>query len=275
MTEQHATLTGAPNPAYDEALYRSGLSCAACHVRDNTRYGPPRAGDAPAESAHDGFVAEEFFTKSEFCATCHQFPDDWPAINGKLLENTYAEWKASPYPAQGVECQTCHMPGRNHLWRGIHDKDTTLGGLTIDLSRDDDGFELSVENSGVGHMFPTYVTPSVIVELIQLDGDEQPIAETAEVHRIGRYLPIDLSVEEYDTRVAPGDVATFRYDQPFGSAATELLVTITVDPDEFYRRFYLNRLEGNLAGDVQSAYFQALAQTQQNVYVLWQERVKR
>jgi hypothetical protein len=42
--------------------------------------------------------------QSQFCAPCHQF-----SFWGTPIYESYAEWLASDYPAQGIECQTCHM----------------------------------------------------------------------------------------------------------------------------------------------------------------------
>jgi hypothetical protein len=46
----------------------------------------------------------ELEKKSQFCAPCHQF-----SFWGTPIYESYGEWLASPYPQQGVECQTCHM----------------------------------------------------------------------------------------------------------------------------------------------------------------------
>jgi hypothetical protein len=43
--------------------------------------------------------------KSRFCAPCHQF-----SFWGTPIYQSFREWLESPYPALGVECQTCHMP---------------------------------------------------------------------------------------------------------------------------------------------------------------------
>lgn len=43
--------------------------------------------------------------RSQWCAPCHQF-SYW----GTPIYQSYREWLESPYPAMGVECQTCHMP---------------------------------------------------------------------------------------------------------------------------------------------------------------------
>ncbi|KPL22735.1 MAG: hypothetical protein AMJ93_06440 [Anaerolineae bacterium SM23_84] len=43
--------------------------------------------------------------KSQFCAPCHQF-----SFWGTPIYQSFEEWLNSPYPEQGIECQTCHMP---------------------------------------------------------------------------------------------------------------------------------------------------------------------
>ena len=46
----------------------------------------------------------ELEKKSQFCAACHQ-----ASFHGTPIYESFGEWLASPYPAQGIECQTCHM----------------------------------------------------------------------------------------------------------------------------------------------------------------------
>ena len=46
----------------------------------------------------------ELEKKSQFCAPCHQF-----SFGGTPIYESFREWLESPYPAQGIECQTCHM----------------------------------------------------------------------------------------------------------------------------------------------------------------------
>ena len=46
----------------------------------------------------------ELEKKSQFCAPCHQF-----SFGGTPIYESFKEWLESPYPAQGIECQTCHM----------------------------------------------------------------------------------------------------------------------------------------------------------------------
>ena len=161
-----------PNEAFDPELQQAGLICAGCHVRQHERFGPPRRPEVPTPPAdvvqpHGGFTATTAFQRSEFCKPCHQFAEGAFALNGKLLENTFAEWQASPYAEEGVQCQGCHMPDRRHLWRGIQDPDMVRQAMTIDISplapsyRPGDTLQatITVTNSGAGHYLPTYVTP--------------------------------------------------------------------------------------------------------------------
>jgi hypothetical protein len=48
--------------------------------------------------------------KSQFCAPCHQF-----SFWGTPIYQSFREWLDSPYPALGVECQTCHMPSDGEM----------------------------------------------------------------------------------------------------------------------------------------------------------------
>ena len=61
---------------------------------------------------------------------------------------------------------------------------------------------VTIKNSGVGHLFPTYVTPQVAVRLVEHSGDKLKIVEEK---WIGWKAPIDLSSELYDTRIKPGE----------------------------------------------------------------------
>ncbi|MDA8363683.1 MAG: multiheme c-type cytochrome, partial [Gammaproteobacteria bacterium] len=115
-----------PPPAYvGRQLFHQGLVCAACHVRQQHRFGPPPPPGMPPGNTpglpHDGFTVSTAFQHSRFCATCHQSRPGGRGLDGKPFENTYAEWRASRFAREGVTCQSCHMPHRRHLWRGIHD----------------------------------------------------------------------------------------------------------------------------------------------------------
>jgi len=228
-----------PPPAYvPEDLHRQGLVCAACHVRAHLRYGPPARKPSPA-SAHGGFEPSVAFGDSRFCATCHQFKPDGPSLNGKLLENTYEEWRASPAAAAGQTCQSCHMPERRHLWRGVHDRDTVAAALARELRVERVGADRArvtarLENVGAGHRFPTYLVPKLYVRLRAKGREgEQIIARRV----IGRTANVDLTEESADTRLAPGEAIALAADFAPGEEGM-IALEIDVAPAEHYERMF-------------------------------------
>ncbi len=240
------------NAAYDEALGGKGLACAGCHVRAHQRFGPPRRDGSLASAAprdtlpHGGVTRTPAFLRSEFCRGCHQFTPDGFALNGKLLENTYNEWKASRFSREGVQCQDCHMPDRRHLWRGIHDADMVRSGLTIAATADAPRARLgetatatlSVTSTRVGHAVPTYVTPRVLLRAELLDAAGQVVAGSRAEKVIAREVALDLSREVFDTRLSPGRTAVLQYRRRIETPGMRVRLSVIVEPDAFYTRFF-------------------------------------
>jgi hypothetical protein len=240
----------APRPGYVPAeLHHQGLTCAACHVRGHVRHGPPSnagvRGDAPG-LPHDGFVASPFFGDSRFCSTCHQFPEDGPRLNGKLRQDTYNEWKASRYAAEGVTCQECHMPGRRHLWRGISESDMVRQALAVNLHVEPDEtgqvhVRASIANVGAGHLFPTYLVPRVDAGLWVEDpqGASHPLAQ----HIIQWRASVDLEHEEFDSRLGVDEEVTLESALPLpAEPGWRVRLSIDVAPKEHYERVYRDML---------------------------------
>ncbi len=259
--------TLAENPDFDPALRGHGIPCAACHVRGHERFGPPRrdgslASAAPRETLpHGGATRTPAYLASEFCRDCHQFAPDGYALDGKLLEDTYNEWKASRFAAAGVQCQDCHMPDRRHLWRGIHDPETVQRGLTISVVEDTSmpgrvAARLLVESTGVGHRFPTYVTPIVVLRAELVDEAGRAVAGTREERRIGREVTLDLERELSDTRLRPGERAELPYIRMLQNGAVAARFSVVVYPDAFYTAFYealLRQGAGRGEADIRTA----------------------
>lgn len=233
-----------PPPDYVPAdLGHRGLVCAACHVRGHQRFGPPPRGEMPEGGPHGGFTVATAFQDSRFCAHCHQFPEDGPRINGKLQEDTYGQWQASPQ-ARDTQCQSCHMPDRKHLWRGIHDPDMTRRAIDVSLDLVDLGrgrFEAraTVRNVGAGHHFPTYMVPKVELIFVQREAD----GRSRELGRgiIGWTVDTGITREIEDTRIPAGASRTFsqRVDMP-GRRGWHVELVVRVRPGEHYERIYLD-----------------------------------
>ncbi|HVB49457.1 MAG TPA: multiheme c-type cytochrome [Burkholderiales bacterium] len=261
-------------------LDAQGVVCAACHVRRYVRYGPPRRdGSAPGPGSrlpHGGWIAAPAFEDSRFCAACHQFGPDGYALNGKPLENTYLEWRASRYAKQGVTCQSCHMPDRQHLWRGIHDPAMAKRAVSVRPGAiTAQGGELvswlSVTNTGAGHFFPTYVTPRVVVSIQQEAADGRMLPGTQKTLAIGREVALDLSRELADTRLAPGKTVRLAYRAARRSRAAWLVYRVRVEPDYFYTGFYRSLL-GDHADPGAPLIRRALRQSLRSAYTLFARR---
>jgi hypothetical protein len=278
--------TLAPNPAFDPALAARGIPCAACHVRGHARFGPPRrdgssASTAPRETLpHGGATRTPAYLASEFCRGCHQFTSDGFALGGKLLEDTYNEWKASRFAREGVQCQDCHMPDRRHLWRGIHDPEMVRSGLAIDArasaSRyrpgDTISVTLSVESTRVGHAFPTYVTPRVVLSAELVDQAGQVVAGSRQEKVIAREVTLDLEREISDTRLMPGKKAVLHYRRRVDHAGLRVRVSVVVYPDEFYTRFF-EALLAQGAGRGEAQIREALTATRRSQFTVFTQEL--
>jgi hypothetical protein len=216
------------------------------------------------------------FLRAEFCAACHQFGAEGLVLNGKPLENTYQEWRGSPASRRGLQCQNCHMPDRRHRWRGIHDRDMVSSGVRITLRMNRPRYrvgeqiraQLTIATPGVGHAFPTYVTPQVRVRAELVDAGDGVVAGSVEERNIGREVPLDLSREIADTRIPPGGRFVLAYARQLESAGLRLRVTITVLPDEFYTRFFDALLAAG-AGAGEAEIREALEATRRSPYTLF------
>ncbi len=258
---------GSRRARFDANLRSAGVTCAACHVRQHVRYGPPKApghdpGIALGGKPHGEVIRSEFFESSQFCAACHQFPTSAEAPNGKPLENTIAEWEASPYAVRGVSCQACHMPDRRHLWRGIHDPEMVRRGITLELL--DDG-AARLTNTGVGHMFPTYVTPRIVVESQALDAAGRPLASRSAIIERAVDLTVTPSRELSDTRLAPG--ASLVLPAPAVPGVHRIRARVLVFPDHFYERMFAEASRERHAPEVRRLLAEAWRRSRESGYV--------
>ena len=275
------------NPTFVASLQPKGMTCSGCHVRGHQSFGPPKRDGSlqnsrPAtELPHNGTIRTPAFERAEFCKVCHQFEPDGYALNGKLLENTYNEWREGPYGREGKACQECHMPDRRHLWRGIHDPEMVKQGVTVRLAVDRKrhrvGEEVlamvTVTNSGVGHYFPTYVTPKVIVLVELIDGAGARVPGSEQQERIGREVTLDLRRELNDTRLPPGETHTFRYGRTIDRPGLKLKASVVVSPDDFYVKFFQAILPKARTKRARASLQQALDDARKSPFILFQEEV--
>jgi len=255
-------------------LRHTGVSCAVCHVRSWQRYGPPPkiSGAVGHQNmpVHGGFTATRAFEQSQFCASCHQFPQSM-AINGKPLENTLTEWKNSTFSKNGITCQQCHMPGRRHEFRGIHDLDMVKKGLTFKLLQRKNTAILTITSSWIGHAFPTYVTPKVVVAVTAMD--EAGNALRRWQWDIIREVAYDDGWKEIrDTRLMPGERREFIAD-PLPAKTSLVRYRVKVIPDYFYKGVYQGLLADNITKVAMTHITRALDRTEQDDYLLYEKTI--
>lgn len=282
-TPQGTTYT--PNAELDQKLQLRGITCAACHVRAHRRFGPPRAAGEAAKQYpkdmgnHAGVRRTKFFESAEFCRGCHQFDvANTLLINGKPLQDTYREWRASTWGQGGAVCQGCHMPERRHLWKGIHDPDMVKNGVRVETTATKTvdnrvNAAVKVTNAAVGHKFPSYVTPKVFVYGAFLNAQGALLENTIQEAVIGwDARPIGGQWQEiFDTRIEPGKSFehTFTW-QRVPPTAKKLRTWIEVHPDHFYHvHFYPAYLQSSgLSPEGRKLIEQALEESGKSVYVI-------
>ncbi|RMH06135.1 MAG: hypothetical protein D6704_07960 [Nitrospirae bacterium] len=209
------------NPRYDPEYQREGVTCAACHVRNGTIFGPFGDSVAPHPTDYD-----PAFRTTAICYRCHnvvsgpfQFYNVGPC-------GTYAEYEGKYFMQQkGYICQTCHMPevirpaakggplrhGRRHVWRGGHDPEMIRRAVAIYVQAEplkpQPGETVTVTvtviNAGAGHKIPTGDPDRhFTVEFRVRDRDRHVLAE--QVDTMGRWILWQpVIVEVYDNRLLP------------------------------------------------------------------------
>lgn len=239
---------GIKNPAYEEGFREQGLVCAACHVRNHTHFGPPPRHPPAENGPHGGFTVRNEYESPAFCAACHDFAPGG-GVHGKLVQETAEEWRRTPFAAEGKTCQSCHMPDRRHLWKGIHDPDMVRSAVSIQAEcargeKNDDSLfgSLSITNVGAGHRFPTYTEPQVNLILEQLDAHGKPLPDTRIEGAVGRHVTEEMDKELYDTRLLPGETFRLSYAHRLHAGAKTLVARVEVWPDEAYRLYFIKML---------------------------------
>jgi len=255
-------------------LRHAGVTCAVCHVRNGNRFGPVRKGTQTLGhlkgDAHGGFTARKEFEQSGFCAECHQFPQSY-AINGKPLENTVFEWQQSRFAQQGKQCQGCHMPDRKHEFKGIHDKTFTLSGLNISTSIQQKTAQLSITSENIGHAFPTYVTPKILIQASAFS-EYQKVLKTWRWEIVREVFYNDGWKEKQDTRLQPGETRNYTAKNPPQGTKT-IQFEIKVISDNFYKGVYRSLLADSLQHDAKALIQRALLTANSNDYVLFSKLI--
>jgi hypothetical protein len=237
---------------FDKKTSWEGVTCDFCHTVQSIRQGAPlpfviKAGlvktgplKGAKPDAHDAAYSPAY-TSSTICAPCHQYTTDKKFD----LLTTYAEWEASPYPAKGTTCQSCHM--RTATGNVVDPKIRRSASSSINVHEMPGGHSVAelnrallaqvqaerragvvdvtvtVINRGAGHKVPTGSPLRAIVMVVEADnsaGARQTATRTFGrnvVDAAGQELTDDAAVflraarTVSDNRLAPGERRTERF----------------------------------------------------------------
>jgi hypothetical protein len=136
---------------------------------------------------------------------------------------------------------------------------------------------LTVLNAGVGHAFPTYVTPRVLMRAELVDAAGEVIAGSRVERTIERAVETDLSREIRDTRLLPGRSASLGYRRAVDARAARVRFRVIVEPDAFYTRFFETVLKENIvemgAGRGRARIEEALADTRRSPFTVFEREI--
>lgn len=243
-------------------ISHEGVTCDFCHTITEvdlseeepftyhlgiTKYGPYHEVESPVHQT----TYSKIHTDSKFCAGCHE-QSSKVAPHIKVL-GTYSEWKESPYSAQGIHCQNCHMPNvidipivkpeikksdklaTAHEFMGGHSEIRLekAAALTSHLKRNGNKIEVTVyiTNKESGHRLPTGTPARKVILTVNLkDKDGKQLAERKKVYQkvlINGYGEIlddiaDMLLKSVaiksDNRIAPKETRKeeFQFDIPRG-----------------------------------------------------------
>jgi len=165
------------------------------------------------------------------------------------------------------------MQDRKHEFRGIHDPEMDKKGVTFSLTEDKNSATLSITSTWIGHAFPTYVTPKIMVEAEALSAKggvlqhQQWQIVTEEAYRGGWK-------ELRDTRIMPGETRHFILNNLPSNSRT-VRYRVTVIPDHFYKGIYRSLLSGELTAVARSHISQANQLAAKNDYLLYEEVITK
>ena len=175
-------------------LLHEGITCAVCHVRDG-RVLTTRPVTPDAATPMHPITVDKALQDPAFCASCHQFGFSNSDV---LMQGTWSEWRAFNAGGGQGTCQSCHMPGGRHLFRGAWDHDLLRRSLQVTVTT---GRVLELRSIDVGHHFPT---GDLFRHLsVEVAGDDGAFVDVDRIGRVFGGVGVDKHVVE-DTSLVPG-----------------------------------------------------------------------
>lgn len=236
------------NPHWDKKLQQEGITCAACHVRDNMIVGPTGTKKAPHPVKQDpNFLSEGL------CISCHNANATLTPTLACTFE-TGNEWKNSKISSEKT-CITCHMtdtvrsivpgyeprlshfhsfPGSgipkspNHHPDMFNGLDIQLGEISPNISKGSVlKTNLKLTNVHAGHRVPTG-DPERFIEIVQELRNPQGRIVTSQRDTIGekwQWYPTAKKLS--DNNLNPGESRNYSLQSSLKSAGKyELIIRV-------------------------------------------------
>jgi len=266
----------------EKEITNEGVSCDFCHsikkidLGDQSapfKFESKRVKMGPLSDvispAHETKLSP-LFKSAEICAGCHEYVNS----TGVKILGTYSEWKNSPYPAEGQQCQDCHMPliaGRvvkaevkssNRKQVNLHDisaghsVEQLKKAVKVELkniSADKDFVVISVDvtNVGSGHMVPTGISRRKLALIVDVRTPKEYYSQQKIYQRImtddkGNEIKKDWELfrngvkEVLDTRIKPREKKSesFTFVSPRSAD-----ITVSARVEYLYEALVLNPVE--------------------------------
>jgi hypothetical protein len=261
---------------------REGVTCYFCHSLKEVnladrqapfkfeKKGIKRASLSNVSSTAHGTEASALFKSSELCAGCHEYTND----KGTKILGTYSEWKEGPYPAEGKQCQDCHMPlvagnvvkskiessGQKqinlHAISAGHSVEQLQKAVKVEIEeivQSEDFLEVnvSVTNIGSGHKVPTGIPKRKLVLIVDVKTPNEYLSQHKEYTRMledekGNAIEKECEVfmlaakNSFDNRIGPRE--TRREIFPFVKPKNKK-VTVSARVEYLYETTILNPVE--------------------------------
>ena len=236
------------NPNFDKDLQQEGITCAACHVRNNAVIGPTGTKKAPHAT-----IKNPAYLSEQLCISCHNAV----AVITPTLACSFEtgdEWKAGPYSKE-KNCISCHMdtitrpivPGYEERTSHLHFfsgsgipkhssvETTMLNGLSFNPStlkktyavKDTFKYTLLVKNEFAGHKVPTGDPERFFIILIELKNKVDSTLKSS-TFRIGEEWQWHPTAKKLsDNNLLPKEERAFNFSYKF-SKNEELFLTVKV-----------------------------------------------
>jgi hypothetical protein len=167
------------------------------------------------------------------------------------------------------------MPGRRHLFKGIHDPETVRDAVrwSFDAHATAGGVSarMTLTHSGAGHALPTYVVPQLLMRIELVAGRGSILASSARL--IARTVAVAAGrwSQIADTRLRPDETATLTFAGPIPAGARTIVGRVIVWPDAWHVESFQTHLQVSRSERARLLYQTALEETQRSRYPLFQQ----